>query len=176
MVHVDLKRSENMFLQHPFTICTDYANILNFEPNELINYTLRFNTLYSRSTCYYLCFFLDFATKNNFSFNNLFFHDDVNDDMSLLNIDDEQLISERSAFDYEEMCSWRCPLECNEVNFEIRTNTRNDLEQTNNKSFRMVIGYQSLMYKKVTQIPETSLSDLISKIGGTLGKTRVLLF
>ena len=100
-----------------------------------------------------------------------------------------------NEFDYEANCSKQCPLECETTSFSLSEkacqytmldsdmhykegleNLLNDSNiasrtdaELNEKIIWLGINYEDLSYTQISQIPKTTLPDLISNIGGILG-------
>ncbi len=84
-----------------------------------------------------------------------------------------------NRFDYNQMCLESCPLECDIVSFNV-VKQENSLASTSMLSssvntsqadlFNVWIYFNSLELTEIVQIPKMTGTDLVSEIGGTLGK------
>lgn len=79
-------------------------------------------------------------------------------------------------FDYDTNCFEHCPRECDSIKYEYEPQDLGGVAAVgdhviplSNSSFSICIYFQDLKYTEISQKPKTTWSDLISKIGGTLG-------
>ncbi len=79
-------------------------------------------------------------------------------------------------FDYESKCYEHCPRECDSIRYQYEAQDLAGVAAVgdlviplNSSSFALCIYFQDLKYTLISQKPKTTWSDLISKIGGTLG-------
>ncbi len=64
-----------------------------------------------------------------------------------------------------EMCASRCPLECDSIHFEFLAETSQNKRQSVIRIF-----YSSLRYLEITEIPESTWTEVVARFGDTLGK------
>lgn len=83
-------------------------------------------------------------------------------------------------------CLAQCPLECDSIDYGVSISSSNfpskyfhdlykdflknsDYESSKKTLYRIYVYYPSLGYTRVSEFPKTSVIDLLSSIGGTLG-------
>lgn len=157
---VFLEQMEEDALEEPYNDCIQ--NFKDTQVSDLVKKTIQLNGVYTRETCEYICLLDHISQFNNCSFN--YGTGNISSDCTRTRTLEES----KGDFKYSEKCSPYCPLECDRSYYQMTANT---LESVREKStdFVIWIGFRSLRKVKITQTPKTTLSTLISQIGGTLG-------
>jgi hypothetical protein len=69
-----------------------------------------------------------------------------------------------------EMCGSRCPLECDSIHFEFLAETSQNKRQSVIRIF-----YSSLRYLEITEIPESTWTEVVARFGDTLGNVWLMI-
>ena len=159
--HVDKKLGE------PFNDCIHNSDQEAYKPNSMIKRTVAFDGFYKQDKCYYLCYLNYIGLKYNCSFPQLFEIPDLESSCHNRSID---FAYEDRRYADEKNCSHQCPLSCNAKFISILTNqvTYHD-HKIDEQKIAFYVYFEELKILETKQIQKTTPSDLISKIGGTLG-------
>ena len=172
MCHVSLTKTEEVKLGYPYSECKSQTELLE-HTTELVSETILFNRNYKRDKCYYLCFFKYFAQFHSFTIEELFFNKSLGI-INMTELDDEKLKQSRLMFNFDAKCAEKCPLECKAVTYNFFVNHRYN-SFSKEESSRLVVTFKEMKYLKISQTPAMSVTDLVSAIGGTLGKFKYVL-
>ncbi len=162
-----LEKTVQYSLSHPYNDCLN-LNEISFYDSDLVRKTLSSGYSYRRQNCYQKCY------------------------------EKYKTISKPSKnFDYHSVCSEHCPLECEVSSFKIfeysqaltkktvddlckRTDqvkavgekfnlTNFTLDDFQERFTQVYVFFPKLEYTEISQIPKTTVFDLISSVGGSLG-------
>ena len=143
-------------LAKPYTNCTP-KEVTTRSSSDLIKRTYKFNGIYQNSRCQFLCKFKYYAETYNCSYSGLY------ETNSSLNC--HEYVNNRENDPDIIKCLSTCPFEC-------KTNAYIVNHLTSKNKFGSTIILMSYENQAVTfldQTPKTTIDDLISKLGGTLG-------
>jgi len=165
-------------LEYPFNNCW---NLDNMPDTPLVRQLSAANITYRQVNCFELCF-------QNFVQNYSLDHK-ISENEAILK-------TEVKNFDTEKKCKNLCPLECESTQYKISESmftlgdlssieeysskyipfiekklniTINSSEEFNKKNLQLVVTFDSLKYTKISQTPKTTLSALVSNLGGSTG-------
>jgi len=162
-------------LDYPFNNCW---NLVNLPDTPLVRQLSAANITYRQANCFELCF-------RNFVQKYAFEHD--------ISEDEARLKDEVKNYDREMNCNKLCPLECESTQFRIseskftfleyieyslplipvvekRLNiTINSTKELSKNILEITVFFDSLKYTKISQTPKTTLSALVSNLGGSTG-------
>ena len=126
---------------------------------------------YQRARCLDICFYEKFKQKCNCSLS----AKDVFENRRICK-PFNQCYKDLLSFDYFKNCNDFCPLECKSVIIEAKETEileikkmKSILLNASETSRALFLYFQELKYTEIFQIPITSVTDLVSNIGGTLG-------
>jgi len=193
--YFELDRVVYQKLDAPYSNCLNDVNL--FQKNKsLINQILTNNRAYTQSDCYYLCSNLFALQESKCGCNSTFIDftkfctRQYNKPETILT----KCISEyskefRKKYQYEK-CTEYCPLECNSINYLIKTYSYQlpVIGKVSNKSksnyyttefdtyeeikkhfFGIRVYYNDLKYTFISEEPKTKTFSFVSSIGGILG-------
>ena len=172
-------------LGEPYNKCKENLTAINSFDSSLYRLTMLKDGVYRQKNCYVLCIHEIILKKCNVSFSNgtkWFIGNANNCAMEIYN-----------KFDYDENCSKECPLECETTTFSIEGKiTKSNVKDLNKFQFRdkiaknfninnlsnetvnknivwFEVNYEDLQYTEISQIPKTTVADLVSSLGGIIG-------
>ncbi len=165
---IELEKIVEEKLGYPYSDC-----IKNFEnlpdDNHLIKKTIELDKKYTREKCYFLCFQRYGTDIFNCTLPNVY---KTNYNISCRDVPDYEFVKNKlfieNDFDYEKHCLEECPIECKSSSFKIKQEQFID-EYLLNNTFGIRASFPNLEVKEYVELPKTTISDLIAKIGGTLG-------
>jgi len=170
-----LEKTVETKLEYPFNNCW---NLINLPDTLLVRQLSEAKITYRQVNCYELCFenfVLKYALEHKIS------------------KDEARLKEEVKNYDREKNCNLLCPLECESTQFRIselkfslleyieytmpwipvvekKLNiTINSTKEFNKNCLEVNVFFDSLKYTKISQTPKTSLSGLVSNLGGSTG-------
>jgi len=170
-----LEKSVETKLEYPFNKCW---NRINLPDTPLVGQLSAANITYRQVNCFEICFenFVQhYALEHNIS------------------EDEARLTNEVQNFDMEKNCNKLCPLECESTQYKILQSffsiaenreyssqwipvvkkklnkTINSTDEFNKHFLDLYVYFDSLKYTKISQTPKTSLSALVSNLGGSFG-------
>jgi len=170
-----LEKSVETKLEYPFNDCW---NRINLPDTLLVRQLSAANITYRQVNCFEICFqkfVQEYALENRISEDEARGNDEV------------------KSYDRETNCNDLCPLECESTLYRISQSmfslseyseysiswipvaekklniTINSTEEFNKNFFDIFVYYDSLHYTKISQTPKTSLSALVSNLGGSFG-------
>jgi len=186
-----VKRILDQKLESPFNEC--FKDINKVSSNKtIIDYFNRTNRKYNQIECFNLCFNIEYnQTKPcNCSLRSL-------DEEPYKRCKDNDSCYEKFSinFNQNEKCSHSCPLECDQLSYEVfftsnkiisataggQINAFNDdflntemlkfntYENVSKNYYSINVYYEELKYTLISQQPKTELFALISNLGGILG-------
>lgn len=169
---MSFSKIEQEALSSPYSTCMDEDN-WNGNVSILFEKTLATNRSYNQINCVYICF----QNLHNCS------------------SDSEREVCLRNRYDYlKGHCLKECPVECKTIEYQVNENLI-DIDEHDDEHYRHIydeydlsemsgvetyekfrkkvlhfhLYYQDLKETRISQIPKTSVTNLISNIGGTLG-------
>jgi len=178
IINYILEKTVETKLEYPFNNCW---NRINLPDTPLVKQLTEANTTYRQVNCFELCFlnFLQkYALEHEISEKDAIEKEEVNN------------------FDREKNCNHLCPLECENTQYKIFESsfslsdlsdsgiyssqlipyvekilniTINSTEEFNKNYLAINVYFDSLKYTKISQTPKTSLSALVSNLGGSSG-------
>jgi len=162
-------------LESPFNNCWDLANLPD---TPLVRQLNAANITYRQVNCFELCF-QDHVRKYSLE--------------NGISEDEARLKYQVENYDRETNCNLLCPLECESTQYKMSQSmlylteysayslpwipfvekklniTINSTEEFNKNFLDIFLYYDSLKYTKISQTPKTSLSGLVSNLGGSTG-------
>jgi hypothetical protein len=165
-------------LEFPFNNCWERVNLPD---TPLVRQLFEANITYRQVNCFELCYqkyVQNYALENRIS------------------EDEARLKDEVKTFDKEKNCNKLCPLECESTQYKITQSmfnladfsdneeyslewiprvvnklniTINSTQEFNKNYLQLKINFDSLKYTKISQTPKTTLSALVSNLGGSTG-------
>ncbi len=165
-------------LEYPFNNCLDRVNLPD---TPLVRHLTEANITYRQVNCFELCF-LDFVRKYA-----------LEHELSENEAKEKEIVNN---YDRVRNCDHLCPLECESIQYKISQSTYsladlgyyekylssliplvekklnitvNSTDEFSKNYLDLVIVPESLKYTKISQTPKTSLSALISNLGGSTG-------
>ena len=139
-----------------------YSECLNsVEQNEIVEETVKYNNVYEKSKCYFICRFRYFADRYNCTYPVL--QETGIEENCYEKVNETTFLKFR---DIEE-CSPVCPNEC--VTDYYTLSHQDTKDQENDDFITIFMSFRERKYLNLKEIPKTNIFDLISKIGGTLG-------
>lgn len=170
ITHLIVERVFEDKLGEPFNSCLINASDFDFNKT-LIDYINSKNEVYAQVNCLELCFDLDYITTNPCNCTGV----SIGDVWEQCYINRSQSYAQQCTMGYKttfyskkvlDKCSNYCPLECNTHSFTVSVNT---IFVPNFSYADIFVYYRTLKYTLITQQPQTTLSNLISNLGGILG-------
>lgn len=174
-----------------------WFHIFLFKGNKtLIDYIMRSNRSYSQSTCFDLCFNLEYIEKSDCNCSAVEMHHIIEKCFALVKLGSALwncTLEFRKQFSrniFNQKCYNYCPLECATQSYQVMINsldlpstgniTARDEEEWFDKEFKhfedaqksffsVVVYYDELKYTYISESPDVHFVDLISNIGGILG-------
>jgi len=173
-----LEKTVETKLEYPFNNCWERANLPD---TPLVRQLSVANITYRQVNCFELCF-------QNFVQNYAREHK-IGEAEAILK-------DEVKNYDTEIKCKNLCPLECESTQYKISESmfsladfstikeyslqytpfiqkklniTINSSEEFNKNNLQLLVTFDSLKYTKISQTPKTSLSALVSNLGGSTG-------
>jgi hypothetical protein len=173
-----LEKTVETKLEYPFNNCW---NLNNLPDTPLVRQLSAANITYRQVNCFELCF-------QNFV-QSYAFEQKISEDEAILK-------TEVKNYDTEIKCKNVCPQECESTQYKISESmfsladfstikeyssemipsiekklniTINSSEGFNKNNLQLLVNFDSLRYTKISQTPKTSLSALISNLGGSTG-------
>jgi len=137
-----LDKSVETKLESPFNNCWDLENLPN---TSLVRQLNEANITYRQVNCFELCF-QDYVRKSALE--------------NRISEDEARRKEEVKNYDRETNCNDLCPLECESTQYKISESMMYLSEY---------VYYDSLHYTKISQTPKTTLSALVSNLGGSTG-------
>ena len=170
--HVELQSIKNVVvsktveerLGEPYNKCVVRPDTVD-KNAELIKKSIEVNHAYNRDMCYYLCFLRYLAEGFNCSYPDLFptsFGESCIEKV-------KNVPRKNEKFDYGQMCASYCPMECHTTVYSFQASQLDNKSSLGVNSIRLNVDFDEFKFVRTTQFPKTTLADLISKIGGTLG-------
>lgn len=171
-----VEKTEVKKLGKPYNDCIKDLDIEESHESELFKRIVRSKFAYRQINCYEICF-QDYVRSSNVTRKNVL-----------------KIGLEYAGFDFMNKCD--CPLECDSIVYDVTSNNRpyydgtNTMydyvngrasliniskEEVNSNILVFSLSYKKLSYKKRTELPKTSVNDLISNLGGTLGNVLHIL-
>ena len=169
---------------HPYSECKDLSSF----SSEFYDYFKANNKTYRQKDCIFFCF--QKRVILNCSCYNLYHPRlfDATPCVSRRQVDcvDRQYGLFKSS-EIDEECLSQCPLECESIDYDLTISsaaypTRNyfefnkdyfngtrDFEELRSSLYKINIFYPNLGYVELEELPQTSVIDLLSNIGGTMG-------
>jgi len=173
-----LEKTIETKLEHPFNNCLERNNLPDIS---LVRQLSAANITYRKVNCVEICFL-------NFVQNYALKH----------NIGEDEAIGKEEVqnYDKDKNCNHLCPLECESSQYKIDESkfsmgdfsnskeyssqfipsiqknlniTVNSTEEFNKNFMDIKVFYDSLKYTKISQTPKTTLSALVSNLGGSTG-------
>ena len=165
-------------LEYPFNICWDRTNLPD---TTLVRQLTEADTTYRQVNCFELCF-LNFVQKYA-----------LEHKISEAEARGEEKVKN---YDTEKNCKQLCPLECESTQYKISESkfslvelsnieeyssqyipfikqklniTVNSTEEFTKNYLEIFVFFDSLQYTKISQTPKTTLSELVSNLGGSTG-------
>jgi len=162
-------------LDYPFNNCW---NLVNLPDTRLVKQLSAANITYRQVNCFEICF-ENFVEKYAFEY-------DISED-------EARLKDEVKNYDMEKNCNHECPLECETTQYKVaelkysfleyseyslpwipevekRLNiTINSTKEFSKDLLQMTLFFDSLKYTQISQTPKTTLSGLVSNLGGSTG-------
>jgi hypothetical protein len=162
-------------LYYPFNNCW---NRINLPDTPLVRQLSEDNITYRQVNCFEICF-------ENFVQNYALEHN--------ISEDEAKLKDEVQNYDMEKNCNKFCPLECESTQFKISelkfsfleysdyslpwipvvekmlNITINSTKEFSKNLLQITVFFDSLKYTKISQTPKTTLSALVSNLGGSTG-------
>jgi len=164
-------------LEYPFNDC---FNLENLPDTALVRQLSADNITYRQVNCLEICF-------QNFGQKNALHHE--------ISEDEAKGSKEVKNYDMVKNCDHLCPLECESTQYKISESTFsifdlnvedikltnisfiekklnitiNSTEEFNKNKLQLQVNFDSLKYTKISQTPKTTLSALISNLGGSTG-------
>ncbi len=166
-VNVAIKKTISERLDYPFNNCQKTELILKAADRSIIQKIADSNTTYSQETCFELCIEAYLAQMCNCSYFGVlrtenYYEEDSDCNKGKLS---ECLSMERLRLNKIERCASKCPLECDTTQFDLTA-----VAYQNNSESTIKVFFSSLRYTLIRQIPQTTLTDVLASVGGTLGK------
>jgi len=170
-----LEKSVETKLEFPFNNCW---NRISLPSTPLVRQLSEANITYRQVNCFELCF-QDYVRK--YALENRISEDEARGKEEVKN------------YDRETNCNDLCPLECESTQYKISESmlylteyseyslpwipivekklniSINSTEEFNKNFFDIFVYYDSLHYTKISQTPKTTLSALVSNLGGSSG-------
>jgi len=173
-----LEKTVETKLEYPFNNCWDRVNLPD---TPLVRHLTEANITYRQVNCFELCF-------QNYIQNYALEHE--------INEDEARLNEKVKNYDKMKNCKHLCPLECESTQYKIsesiffladfsdnseyilkwipiirkRLNiTINSIEEFIKNYVEISIFYDNLQYTRISQTPKTTLSTLVSNLGGSTG-------
>jgi hypothetical protein len=173
-----LEKTVETKLEYPFNNCWDRANLPN---TPLVTQLSAANITYRQANCFELCF-QDFVQKYA-----------LEHKISEAEARGEEKVKN---YDTEKNCKQLCPLECESTQYKISESkfslvelsnieeyssqyipfikqklniTVNSTEEFCKHFLEITVFFESLKYTKISQTPKTTLSALVSNLGGSSG-------
>jgi len=173
-----LEKTVETKLEYPFNNCWERVNLPD---TPLVRQLSAANITYRQVNCFELCFqnFLQkYASEHK------------------IGEDEARMKIEVRNYDKVKKCNHLCPLECESTQYKISESmftlgdfstieqysselipsiqkklniTINSTEEFNKNNLQLLIYFDSLKYTKISQTPKTSLSTLVSNLGGSTG-------
>lgn len=154
--NTDVKLTKTVIkaLSSPYSECVENEEYSKSEfSRELVNsgYT------YRQENCYDSCFVKYYLLQK------------------CADLGDNCFIELRSSFDFISNCSRLCPIQCDLIAFDFATKeyeitTTYPNISNNGGIIELSIYFTTLQYTELTEFPKMTLTDLVSSVGGTLGK------
>lgn len=169
-------------LGKPFNECVEGVDLNNIEfDSRFVNETILREGSYRRDNCLEICFHENYRKVCNCTLSDGNESNSENDCIRYSGC----YVYFLESFNINESCDSFCPLECNSVLFEIKHDSdvdiknplllfdkndglRNDLKILDTER-QLYLYFQELTYTEFVQIPKTTVTNLVSNIGGTLG-------
>jgi len=173
-----LEKTVETKLEYPFNNCW---NRINLPDTPLVRQLSADNITYRQVNCLELCF-------QNFLQKYALEHE-ISEDKAILK-------EEVKNYDKFKNCNHLCPLECESTQYKISESTFtlgdfsnieeyslevipriekklnitiHSTEEFNKNNLQLLVNYDSLKYTKISQTPKTTLSTLVSNLGGSTG-------
>jgi len=173
-----LEKTVETKLEYPFNNCW---NRINLPDTPLVRQLSADNITYRQVNCLELCF-QKFIQKNSL-------HHKISED-------EARESKEVKNYDKVKNCDHLCPLECESTKYKISESifsnadfsdseqynsdeitsiekklniTTNSAKELNKNILQLHVNFDSLKYTKISQTPKTTLSALISNLGGSTG-------
>jgi len=167
-----LEKTVETKLEYPFNKCWDRINLPD---SPLVRQLSEANITYRQVNCFEICFenfVQNYALKHQISEDEARFKDEVKN------------------YDMKTNCNLLCPLECVSTQYRISESTFslveyseytlpwipivekklnitiNSTEEFKKNCFKITVSFDSLKYAQISQTPKTTLSALISNLGG----------
>jgi len=175
---VILEKTVETKLEYPFNNCWERANLPD---TPLVRQLSAANITYRQVNCFEFCF-QNFVKKYALEHK--------------ISEDEAILIEEVKNYDKVTYCNHLCPLECEITQYKITESmfslvdfsnieefslqnkpliekklnvTINSTEEFNKNFLNLFVNFDSLKYTKISQTPKTTLSSLVSNLGGSTG-------
>ena len=167
--YVRLEESLDQRLPEPYNRCIKEDT--NADNDSMIHRTIAFNEVYKKEKCYFICFFREMSKKYNCSFSDLY---EIPGLRNCLDLHHDFDLDEHH-FNYDSSCNIDCPFECTTKTYTLFTNQIIDTDHflfgddNVSKHFELFFYFDQVKVTKITQFPKEEISDLVSKIGGTVG-------
>jgi len=142
-------------LEYPFNNCW---NLNNLPDTPLVRQLSAANITYRQVSCFELCF-------QNFVKKYALEHE----------IDEDKAILEEEVKNYDKVknCNHLCPLECENTQYKISESIfffdEFSDSEFNKNNLQLLVAFDRLKYTKISQTPKTTLSSLVSNLGGSTG-------
>jgi len=173
-----LEKTVEKKLEYPFNSC---QNRNNLPDTPLVRQLSAANITYRQVNCFELCF-------ENFVQKYALEHK--------IGEDEARLKAEVKNYETEKKCNHLCPLECESTQYKIQESTFsladfsyselysskdipsiekklnitiNSSAEFNKNNLQLLVTFDSLKYTKISQTPKTTLSALVSNLGGSTG-------
>lgn len=117
-VSIGLDKFHAYKIGEPYNRCVKRLTALD---GELVKKTLKFNTVYQREKCNYLCFFKLTAKKYNCSFPGLY-ELEYNRTDCTTQLSKRVLGAEMNLFNASIDCIEECPFQCDKSHYELKVN------------------------------------------------------
>jgi len=153
--HFIIEKSVEAKLQYPFNNCWNFNNLPD---TPLVRQLSEANITYRQVNCFELCF-QDYVRK--YALDNRISEDEARRNEEVQN------------YDRKTNCNDLCPLECEITQYKISESVKRLGELFTIREelnyLRIYMFFDSLKYTKISQTPKTSLSALVSNLGGSTG-------
>jgi len=172
-----LEKTVEIKLENPFNDC---FNIENLPDTALVRQLSEANITYRQVNCFELCL-QNYVQKYALE--------------CKISEDEARESKEVKNYDTENKCNNLCPLECESTQYKVSQSTFsiddlniedkrltnisfiekklnikiNSTDEFNKNKLQLHVNFDSLKYTKISQTPKTSLSALISNLGGSTG-------
>ena len=179
-------QTENYFILNKLVdkkLPSPYSKCENTSDSPLLKEIVESNITYTREYCLTLCGCKNFTRTCDCSCPTVYENQMFN--QSCYTTKNDCVINAGLSKDLKSTCYNLCPLECESTNFEVTTQTV-EYDFTDDKDIdievcqmyfnkcidnSLIINfyYETLKYTETTQIAKTTIPDIISMIGGTMG-------